>query len=221
MKYTVVVVAVVIALFCRAFLVSVYKVPTQTMAPAILAGDFILASQVAYGFRTPWSPESYLIAAPEAGDLVVFSKDYKTYIKRVAALAQDEFYYRDGELWINSVKCGYRALDAAAALTASLEGAERLLGRFEEKCGEVMRTVIKPVSSASVADPGPAVKIPSGKILVVSDNRNGEQDSEAELIAADQIIGKPLFIWMSYASTQDFISGSLGIRWNRILTKVQ
>lgn len=213
MKYTIVIIAVVSALFCRAFLVSVYKVPTQTMAPTILAGDFLLASQMSYGLRLPWSKEAYFEEAPLAGDLVVFTRDYRTYVKRVVAVERDEYEYSNGRLSVNGKPCDYDRL-----LTGRPDN-DGEVSKFAEKC------VHFTVPSVFIQTESPADKlsgrVPTGKFLVMGDNRIASESAEvAELIGADQIIGSPVLIWMSYSSTQDFISESLGVRWNRILTKV-
>lgn len=163
MKYAALVMVIVVALFCRVFFVSVYKVSSQTMAPTLLVGDFILVSKTSYGIKLPWSNDVYFSASPKHGDLVVFHKNSKIYIKRVLAVAGDEI--------------------------------EKL-------------------------------KLDKLQVFVASDNRGlDNKDSEneqsvSETISTDQIIGKPLFVWMSYSSTQDFISKTTGVRWNRILTKL-
>ena len=68
MKYKGAVIAVLIAAFCRLFLISVYKMPFESMAPSILAGDFILASQISYGFKFPVNQQTYFESAPVVGD---------------------------------------------------------------------------------------------------------------------------------------------------------
>ena len=157
MKYIFLIAAILIAVFCRVFLVSVYKVSSQTMAPTLLAGDFVLVSKASFGIKLPWSAEGsnevYFSANPKDGDLVVFRKNSKIYIKRV-------------------------------------------------------------------------LKLENSQVLVVGDNKEPDSknsDNEPntpEMISTDQIIGKPLYVWMSYSSTQDFISKTSGVRWNRILTKL-
>lgn len=215
MKYAIVVIAVVSALFCRAFLVSVYKVPTQTMAPTILAGDFLLASQITYGLRVPWSSEApYFASAPVAGDLVVFIKDYRTYIKRVVAVEKNVFEYVNGRLSVNGQLCEYLAINSEADIP------DGNAARFQEKCAHFAAHAVLMTSAESNSEI--RGRVPAGKLLVVGDNRAQFENSDvAELIDIDQIIGSPAFIWMSYSSTQDFISEGLGIRWNRILTKVR
>ena len=211
MRYAIVVVTIIAALFCRAVFVSVYKMPSQKMAPVILAGDFIFSSKAAYGLKFPWAEDVYFRTMPEHGNLVVFTKNSKIFIKRVLAVPQDEVEIISGEIWLNSVKCDY----------TDFEKTEDLLFRvFEEKCGDSMRKIIKLTDSSKFVQTS-KLKLNNAQFFVANDNRNIEDDlSSAEMISSDQIIGKPLFVWISYSSTQDFISKTLGIRWNRILTKL-
>lgn len=212
MRYAIVTIVIIVALFCRAFLVSVYKVPTQKMAPTILAGDFVFASKVSYGLKFPWSESVYFNAKPERGDLVVFHKNSQIFIKRIVAVPLDEVEFIDGEYWVNSTKCIYNMLEKTESSAYSI---------YEEMCGDLPRKIIKPIDLDKLIQMS-KTKLGSLQFLVVNDYRSLERDSSSvELIADDQIIGKPLFVWMSYSSTQDFISNTLGIRWNRILTKLK
>ncbi len=198
MKYAIVAIAILAALFCRTFLVSVYKVSSQKMAPNILVGDFILASKSTFG--------------PKHGDLVVFNKNSQTFIKRVIAVGADEVEFVNGEYSINATKCNY---------TFSEKTADESLSIYEEKCIDSARKIIR-LEDINKTIKLSKIKLDKAQVLVANDFRTIENDpNSAEMISDDQIIGKPLFVWMSYSATQDFISKSLGIRWNRILTKLQ
>lgn len=212
MRYAIVAATVMVALFCRAFLVSVYKVPTQKMAPTILAGDYVLASKSSYGLKFPWSESVYFLAKPERGDLIVFHKNSQIFIKRVIGVPRDEVESINGEYQINSIKCVYKMLEKNEDPNYRI---------YEEKCGESQRNIIRPIAENKLVQMS-KTKLGDLQFLVANDNRNLESDPNlAELISNDQIIGKPLLVWMSYSSTQDFISNTLGIRWNRILTKLK
>lgn len=90
--YPVVFLALVLALFTRVFFISVYKIPTNSMSPTLLAGDFILGSQVAYGLKFPWSREVWFKSFPKRGDLVAVSfanRPSVTYLRRVTGVAGD------------------------------------------------------------------------------------------------------------------------------------
>ena len=204
-----IIVSVLAALVARVFFVSVYKVSTQTMAPVFLAGDYVLASQVSYGFKFPINNESYFKSSPAVGDLVVYTSAGKTYIKRVMAKAGSEIEYFHSKLSINSIQCEY--LNAKQRPSGTHE-------TLDEKCGNLIHPVLRALDSAS-ATIVPKTLLNEGQFLAIADNRSPDSNGvSAELVNYDQIVGKPILIWMSYTSTQDFISEANGFRWNRILT---
>ena len=206
MRYTAVAIAVLCALFFRAFLVSVYKVPSQSMAPTILSGDFVLASQVSYGFRFPWSTEILSPDLPHRGDLVIYIKDSKVFIRRVLALPGEKVEVVNGQLSIDSKSCQ----------TLSAEVPELHFVQSEDCLGS-RHLIVQSDQSQLTFEPA---HLRNKQFLVVADNRMLEAGQNvAEIIEFDQIIGKPLLIWMSFSSTRDYISDSTGFRWNRILTK--
>ncbi len=100
-NYAVVIYALLGALFFRTFIVSVYKIPTNSMKPTFLPGDFILASRISYGLQFPWTDEAWFASAPARGDLVVVKFKGKpgiTYIKRVIAVAGENVTTADGSV---------------------------------------------------------------------------------------------------------------------------
>ena len=214
-------IALILAFFCRSFLVSVYKIPTVSMAPTFWPGDFILASRIGYGLQLPYSTQFYFKSAPARGDLIVFqfnqdkAKDKSTaqYIKRVVAIAGDEIEIKNSRLIINGKPCSYLIKEQKLSIET--------FGVFEEDCENSKREVIL----SNLSDNGPLsifnrFKVPEGQVFVLGDNRDTSDDSrDLGTVDTDQIASKVVAIWMSYGSTQDFISGPNKIRWNRILTK--
>jgi signal peptidase I len=98
--------ALIVALLVRGFLISVYKVPTQSMAPNFLAGDFILSSQIAYKTQFPWSNAAYFKQSPVRNDLVILQfspkkaavKSMAHYLRRIVAIAGDEIEIKEGNM---------------------------------------------------------------------------------------------------------------------------
>ncbi|MBC7466892.1 MAG: signal peptidase I [Bdellovibrio sp.] len=214
--------ALLAAVFVRSYMISVYKIPTHSMAPTLLAGDFILASQMAYNMQMPWSNDVYFKSKPVAGDLVVFQfssnkageKSMAQYLKRVVAIAGDEIEIQHGKIVLNGKPCQYDKSETKV-LNASVQV-------FNEICGNgpsrevIFSTESEAKNLASYAKE----KVPENEIYVVGDNRSVSEDSRTlGSLPIDQIASKVSFIWLSYGSTQDFISGPNQIRWNRILTK--
>ena len=196
-KFTPIIIAVILALFCRIYLISMFKVPSQSMAPTLIAGDYVLGTQI--------------YSLPADGDLVVFVKNSRTFVKRVIAVSGAEIEYKDGGFYLNGAACSYTQQDG-------LFDAGFVL--FTETCANGLpRKILKASNPAGKPLSFPLTRILPGEFLVASDNRDFDSNYVAiEVVRADQIVGKPLVVWMSYASTQDFISKTSGVRWNRILT---
>lgn len=173
------------------------------MAPTLLAGDYIIASKISFGMKSP----------PQVGDLVVYRKNAKIFVKRIIALPKSEIEYTQGAYVIDEKKCQYDVLTQASSNSVSDQYAF-----FNETCGNRLNRIIKQIQGADAVQLA-RQKLGDNQYFVASDFRNFENDlSNAEAITFDQIIGKPMFIWMSYSSMQDFISNQLGIRWSRIMT---
>ena len=180
-----------------------------------------MSSQVAYGFRFPWSQQTYFSSFPKRGDLIVFQFSQKTalakassqYVKRVIAVSGDEIEMQNGQVILNGQSCQYQKKESHLSSDA--------FQIFEEDCsGSKREIIVSSQKSQAVFDSMPKLKIPVGEVFVLGDNRDTSDDSRnLGLVAIDQIASKVSSIWLSYGSTQDFISGPNQIRWNRILTK--
>jgi len=85
------------AIFCRLFLVSVYKVSVNTMEPAILQGDLVIVSQVSYGFKWPWMSSWYFGSEPEIGDIIVLKSQTteKFQLQKITSKEQSLSIQRD------------------------------------------------------------------------------------------------------------------------------
>ncbi len=102
-KYVIVFFALCLALFFRLFILAVYKIPTQSMQPTLLQGDYVIASQIAYGLKFPWSETSWFRSHPHKGDLIVFtfkSKPAVPYIKRVVAVEGEDYQTEKGPVHV-------------------------------------------------------------------------------------------------------------------------
>ncbi len=205
MRYVIVAATIVAALIVRVFFIQVFKVPSDSMSPVILSGDYVLARQQIY------EPDSTDL--PKHGELVIFVRDSKPFIKRVMAVANDEVEYTgDGQLVLN-FPCSYSLIKTDESGSYS---------HLHETCGHLTHEIVRPAESLHKTRAIAKIRVEKHHLFVISDNRTFETDvPNGEIIKADQIIGKPLFIWLSYGSTQDFISKTLGVRWNRILTKLR
>ncbi|MBC7691874.1 MAG: signal peptidase I [Methylotenera sp.] len=97
--------AVLIALFIRFFVIEAYRIPSQAMRPTLEAGDTVFVAKSTYGLRTPWSTKPFSAGRmPHYGEVVIFSfpdEPRKDFIKRVVGLPGDTVELKKGKLLLN------------------------------------------------------------------------------------------------------------------------
>ncbi len=100
-----IVIAVVLALFIRTFVVQAFKIPSGSMEPTLLIGDHILVNKFIYGITVPFTEIKFFqFTKPKQGDVVVFvypEDPSKDFIKRVIAVEGDQLYIKDKKIFIN------------------------------------------------------------------------------------------------------------------------
>ncbi len=214
-----------IVLLLRSFLVEPFRIPSGSMMPTLLVGDFILVNKFAYGLRWPVLNTKFLeIGEPQRGDVVVFRfpDDPSTdYIKRVVGVPGDQIYYRNKILYINGEPMPQTYL---GPFVGEGESGQRMRGAEvrEERLGEVVhRILVYP----GVPDLPPGcrtlrygpVTVPEGHYFVMGDNRDNSNDSRCwGWMPEKNLVGKAFAIWMNWDSTR----AGFPIDWHRIGTRI-
>jgi len=195
-----------IVLLLRAFLVEPFRIPSGSMMPTLLVGDFILVNKFTYGIRTPVTKTKLIeLNEPERGDIVVFRWPVNPrldYIKRVVGLPGDRIRYQKKTLFINDQPM---PIDAVGPYQPEGSGM-RALGSIEgrEKLGDMEHQVlVSPVapdfSSGCRFLEYREVTVPEGHYLMVGDNRDDSNDGRCWGFVPEQnLVGKAFFIWMSW-----------------------
>ncbi|KOR29809.1 hypothetical protein TI03_01335 [Achromatium sp. WMS1] len=205
-------------LILRSFLIEPFRIPSGSMMPTLLVGDFILVNKYAYGLRLPISHQKILdIDAPKRGDVIVFRYPQQPkldYIKRVIGVPGDNISYQDKTLYINGEKIHLTQLGVWSGIreTGSYHIKENLTG--------VEHEILIDSSSPSYLAPNcnflPIGPIPDGHYFVMGDNRDNSNDSRCwGLVPEANLVGKAIAIWMNW----DWGSESL-ITWQRIGTVI-
>jgi signal peptidase I len=189
-----------IVLIFRSFLFEPFKIPSGSMIPTLLIGDFILVNKYAYGLRLPVSNTKIMdIGEPERGDVIVFRYpvDPKVnFIKRLVGLPGDTITYRNKELYINGEKVPVEEQGhyTGKDVKCSIPAADAL--RLQESVGEVTHDIL--VHMRSRGRDG-MWTVPAGHYFVMGDNRDRSNDSrEWGFVPEDHLMGRAVGIWLNF-----------------------
>jgi len=171
-----IIIAVLIALFVRSFVVQAFKIPSSSMEPTLLVGDYLLVSKFLYGIRNPFTDKKiFSYKKPQRGDIIVFiyPKDRsKDFIKRVIGQEGEKISIVQNKIYVND------------------QVVEDPWGHFAEK---------KAWSQyfPSMESFGPVV-VPKDSLFVLGDNRDNSQDSRFwGFVHLDEVKGKAFIIYFS------------------------
>ena len=197
-------------LVLRSFLVEPFRIPSGSMMPTLLVGDFILVNKFTYGFRLPVLDTKIIsVGEPQRGDVVVFRypKDESVdYIKRVVGLPGDRIGYYNKQVFINGEPAAQSGWESYMGVGAgsSMTGVKQR----EEQLGTVLHNIL--------IDPGKGTvegefRVPEGQYFVMGDNRDNSNDSRYwGFVPEANLVGKAFMIWMNWDSAAG------GVSWSRI-----
>lgn len=207
-----------IVLVLRSFLVEPFRIPSGSMMPTLLIGDFILVNKFSYGIRLPVVNIKIIdLWEPQRGDIVVFRypKDPKIpFIKRVIGLPGDqvEYHYANKMVYINN-----------EPVTQKLIGRYIGVGAGSDMTGREQRIEFLPDAEHAILvnrekNPHAPIRtwtIADNEYFVLGDNRDNSKDSRFwGTVPEENLVGKAFFIWMNW----DLKNG--GISWRRIGTHI-
>ena len=227
-------------LVLRSFLYEPFQIPSGSMMPTLLVGDFILVEKFSYGLKDPVFRSKFIeTGEPERGDVVVFKypEDPNVdYIKRVIGLPGDTIVYQNKQIFIKP-HCESGS-DCPEMKPVPLEFRERgefvqdmvPLLRYTEQLGDVTHDILRnPGRSIPASNyytqPGTRSNewiVPEGEYFVMGDNRENSRDSRFwGFVPDDNLVGKAVAIWISFEferSADSFLPGWVptGVRFNRV-----
>jgi signal peptidase I len=200
-----------IVFFLRSFFFEPFRIPSGSLEPTLLMGDFILVNKYDYGVRLPVIHKKiYDNGSPARGDIIVFrwppNPSYD-FIKRVIGLPGDHINYINKELTVNGIKAPQTFVQTSTAQD-ELGGQWSALEKQEDLFGIKHYIYINPEKATrDYLD----VVVPPGMYFVMGDNRDDSADSRYWGFVPEQnIVGKAVLVWMSWAGMHD------GVRSNRI-----
>ncbi|HAI32412.1 MULTISPECIES: signal peptidase I [unclassified Thalassospira] len=225
--------AIVIALMVRTFAFEPFNIPSGSMIPSLLVGDYLFVSKFSYGyskhsmpFSLPIIPGRVFESEPERGDVVVFklpSDTSQDYIKRVIGLPGDTIQVKEGRLYINNKMIererieDYILTDGGGRSAAVPQYIETLPN------GRVHR-ILEMFGDQGPSDNTEAFTVPDGHFFMMGDNRDNSADSRAfpsrfRFVPIENLVGRAEFLFYSKDSSQPVYDlGS--IRFDRLFQGV-
>jgi signal peptidase I len=203
---------ILIVFLLRSFLVEPFKIPSSSMVPTLLVGDFILVNKFTYGIRLPVANRKIVaLGSPQRGDVMVFrfpEDPSLDYIKRVVGLPGDRVEYRNKKLSLNGSPVPLRQVDDylskermqfSRRFVETLNGAEHeILLDEDAPAGMMPGRAFPHAGNCNYNSSGVACTVPPGHYFVMGDNRDNSSDSRVWGFVPDEnIVGKAFFIWLN------------------------
>ena len=210
---------ILIVFVLRSFLVEPFKIPSGSMIPTLLIGDFILVNKYAYGIRLPVVNAKLIdIGDPQRGDVMVFrypDDPSLDYIKRVVGLPGDRIEYRNKRLSINDRQVPVKQVEDYLArdrmqysrrYLEKIDGVEHDILLEEDPQGSPFQPRSFPLSgNCHYNTSSLACTVPPGHYFVMGDNRDNSSDSRVwGFVPDDNIVGKAFFIWLNLSELGRF-----------------
>jgi len=201
-----------LVLLLRSFLVEPYRIPSASMMPGLVDGDFIIVNKFAYGLRLPVLNTKILsLGTPKRGEVIVFrlpSDPSIHYIKRLIGLPGDHVVVRDNRLFVNGVLEPLK-LTGVYNEGYGFTGAELASERFDDSEHTIM------FDQNLRATDFDAV-VPPDHYFFMGDNRNDSQDSrypQVGFVPDANLVGHAMRIWLNFRLFD-------WPRWQRIGTRI-
>ena len=227
-----VVIACAIALGIRTFFYEPFNIPSGSMIPTLLVGDYLFVSKASYGYSRyslplalPLIPGRVLFTPPERGDVVVFklpSDNSTDYIKRIVGLPGDTVQVKGGILHINGAAVKRRQIEDFQP-----ENGARPVAQFIETLPNGREHRILELSDTMSADNTPVYHVPAGHYFAMGDNRDNSRDSrfpEVGPIPEQNLVGRADVLFFSHdgsAKLWEVWKWPFAIRYGRLLEGIE
>ena len=227
--------ALILALIVRVFLFQPFNIPSGSMIPTLLVGDYLFVSKYSYGYSRYSFPFGFNLfpgriwaTDPDRGDVVVFKlpRDNETdYIKRVIGLPGDEIQMVHGVLHINGNAVEKVKINDYVVTGPS--GRERHMARYKETLPNGVSYSVLDLVKDGFGDNTEVYMVPESHFFMMGDNRDNSTDSrflaEVGFVPFVNLVGKAQMIFFSIdadASFWEFWRWPTEVRWDRIFTVV-
>ena len=193
-----------IVLLFRSFLFEPFKIPSGSMIPTLLIGDFIVVNKFTYGLRLPVLHKKIVpIGSPERGDVVVFRYPVDpsvNFIKRLVGLPGDTITYRDKQLFINGEQVSAIEQGRFSSSDVKCSTPRSDATRRTETLGSIDHDIL--IHEGSRGRDGQWL-VPEGHYFVMGDNRDRSNDGrEWGFVPEENLMGRAIGIWLNFDYTK-------------------
>jgi len=222
-----------IAVGIRTIAFEPFNIPSGSMIPTLLIGDYLFVSKFSYGYSRyslPFAPEVFsgriLGRLPDRGDVAVFKwpRDNQTdYIKRIVGLPGDRIQMKSGQLYINGTLVPRQA---EGDYTADEQGSRTVARLYIETLPNGRQHELLKMYEEGGLNTTPEFKVPENHVFAMGDNRDNSSDSRVMdssgvgFVPVENLVGKAEFIFFSIdarAPWWEVWEWPFEIRWNRLL----
>ena len=223
-----------IALGIRTFVIEPFNIPSGSMIPTLLVGDFLFVAKYSYGYSRYSFPFGFppfegriFGSLPKRGDVAVFKlpRDNSTdYIKRIVGLPGDRIQMKEGRLYINGDEL---PRDPDGDYTATGDGPPMLLRRYIETLPNGVKHPILKADDNQPLDNTQEYHVPDGYVFAMGDNRDNSLDSRVlnavGYVPVDNLVGRAEFIFFSIDAEYpwwEVWEWPFEIRWGRLFSPI-
>lgn len=228
--------AIAVALVIRTFLFEPFNIPSGSMKPNLLVGDYLFVSKYSYGysryslpFGLPLIPGRVMAHEPQRGDVAVFKLPTNTrtdYIKRVIGLPGDKIQMRQGRLYINGQRIERES--QGFIIDQRADGFDTRVNVYLETLPGGVRHYIYEEGDNGPLDNTPVYEVPEGHYFMMGDNRDNSRDSrvteEVGFVPFQNFVGRAERLFFSTngrAQFWEFWKWPVTIRYTRLFTDVK
>lgn len=226
---------IAIFLLLRTFLIEAYRIPSGSMIPALLIGDWLFVNKLRYGPHIPFTQINLPgYAQPKRGEVVVFESPYQgdeaargadptpTLVKRLIGMPGDTIYMRDAVIYVDGIaqKLGYTSPEQVKGDGTEVSPLFDWQHQYEVRKSRFGEPPAQPTHD----NWGPLV-VPAGHFFMMGDNRYDSKDSRYwGIVPRKNVRGRPMFVYYSFVPSADSdrpLSFITDIRWGRLGTWIK